>query len=95
MAPEVIASLVGVGVATCVQGAALLIWGAGLSHRVRALEDDVKPLTSLLQQVTRVETRVEGIIEQLKDLNNSIRWLRHPADDPTPTPFQFPPRGHP
>ena len=81
MAPELIIGAVALGVTLVVQAAGLLVWGAGLSHRVKALEDDVKPLADLLKQVTRLETRMEGILEQLKDLNASIRWMRDPANE--------------
>ena len=81
MPPEFIIGLAALGVTMLIQAGGLLIWGAGLSHRVKALEDDVKPLADLLKQVTRLETRMEGILEQLKDLNALIRWMRDPADD--------------
>ena len=67
----------------------LLIWGATLSHRVKTIEREIEPLKSLSHQVTRMETRLEGLLEQFKDLNASIRWMREPAPD------EAPPRGRP
>ena len=59
----------------------LLIWGATLSHRVKTIEREIEPLKALAMQVTRVEARLEGLLEQFKDLNASIRWMREAAPD--------------
>ncbi len=60
---------------------ALLIWGATLSHRVKTIEREIEPLKSLSHQVTRMEARLEGLLEQFKDLNASIRWMREAPPD--------------
>lgn len=64
----VAANLVVVGVA----------WGT-LNARVKALEKEVSALSDLQVSVTRIETRQDGLIEQVKDLNSSLRWIRDPA----------------
>ena len=65
-----------------VQLAALLIWGATLTHRVKAVEREIESLKALSTQVTRVETRLDVLVDQFKDLNAAIRWGREPGDDP-------------
>jgi hypothetical protein len=50
-----------------------------LSLRVTALETDVKTLDDMKLTVARVETRLEAVIDQLRDLNASVRWMREPA----------------
>ena len=62
----------------------LLIWGATLGQRVKTIEREIEPLKSLSHQVTRMETRLEGLLEQFKDLNAAIRWMREPALDEAP-----------
>lgn len=68
-----------------IQAVGLIIWGARLTQRVKTLEEEVEPLKAMLVQVTRVETKVEGLLEQFKDLNASVRWMRQPAPDYQPT----------
>jgi hypothetical protein len=65
------------------QAAGLLIWGAALTQRVRTLEHEIEPLKALDVRVARIEVRLEALLEQLKDLNASIRWMR-PQPQPTP-----------
>jgi hypothetical protein len=60
--------------------AALLVWGAALTQRVRALERDVEPLKDLDVRVARIEARLEALLDQLRDLNASIRWMRSPTE---------------
>lgn len=66
-----------------VQAAIVVIWGARLTQRVKALEADIAPLKDefhkLVVQVTRLDVKQDGIIEQLRDMNASLRWLREPA----------------
>lgn len=50
-----------------------------LSARVGTLESEMGAFGELRLQVARVETRLEGLVEQFKDLNASIRWMREPA----------------
>ncbi len=64
-----------------VQMGGLLIWGANLTARVKAIEEEIEPLKAMLQQVARMDARLEGLLEQFKDLNASIRWMRDPAAD--------------
>ncbi|HZL00463.1 MAG TPA: hypothetical protein VFC47_11250 [Caulobacteraceae bacterium] len=66
-------------VAVAIQFAGLLIWGATLTNRVKQLEADMAPLRTLSTTVARIETRMDGLVEQLRDLNASIRWMRDPA----------------
>ena len=74
-----IAMLVLSGVGQC---AGLLIWGATLSNRVKTIERDMEPLRSLAASVARLDARLEGLLEQLRELSFSIRWGRAaPADD--------------
>jgi hypothetical protein len=61
------------------QFAGLLVWGATLSNRVKTIERDIEPLRLLGASVARVEARLEGLTEQLRDLNASIRWRRPPS----------------
>lgn len=63
-----------------VQAAGVLIWGAGLTQRVRQLEAELEPLKVLPERFARIEVRLDGLFEQLKDLNSSIRWMREPAE---------------
>lgn len=69
-------SVAALGLVAVGQIAALLIWGAALTQRVRALERDIEPLKALDIRVARIEARLETLIEQLRDLNASVRWMR-------------------
>lgn len=70
-----------------VQGVALVIWGARLTQRVKTLEAEVEPLKQLAIQFARMEVKLDGLLEQFKDMNASMRWLRAPTGyapgDPT------------
>ena len=66
------------------QFAGLLIWGATLSNRVKTIERDIEPLRLLAASVARLEARLEGLMEQLRELSFSIRWGRIPALDDHP-----------
>ena len=64
------------------QFAGVLIWGATLSNRVKTIERDIEPLRSLAASVARLEARLEGLMEQLRELSFSMRWGRPaPGDD--------------
>ena len=63
------------------QFAALIIWGATLSNRVKTIERDIEPLRLLGASVARMEARLEGLLEQLRDLNASIRWGRKSREE--------------
>jgi hypothetical protein len=67
---------------TVVQAGGLLIWGASLTQRVRQLEVEIEPLKILPERFARIEARLDGMYEQLKDLNSSIRWMRDSVDHP-------------
>jgi hypothetical protein len=64
-----------------VQAGGLLIWGASLSQRVKRLEDEVKPLKLMPEKIAVVTERMDSLIEQFRDLNAAIRWMRDPAPD--------------
>ena len=66
-------------------GGWLIAWGAlkgavaALAGRVAALEADAKGMEALKLDVARLEVRLDAVVEQLKDLNAQIRWLRQPG----------------
>jgi len=74
------AAFVGLTITVLVQAAGLIMWGARLTQRVKTLEAEVEPLKQLSLQVARMEVKQDGLLEQLKDLNASIRWMRAPAE---------------
>lgn len=53
-------------------------WG-GLVQRVRALEAEVASLKDMDVRLARVETKLDALVEQLRDLAASVRWMRDPA----------------
>jgi hypothetical protein len=67
-------------------GGYLIAWGvmkgtvSALAVRVSALEGALKTVTDLKLDVARLETRVDALIEHVRDLTASIRWMREPAD---------------
>jgi hypothetical protein len=71
--------------ATINLGGYFIAWGAmkatvvALSSRVSALEGELRALDELKLDVARLETRLDALIEQVRDLNASIRWMRDPA----------------
>jgi hypothetical protein len=72
----------------------LVAWGvmkgtvADLRLRVEGLESEMSAMREINGKIIRLETKVDGIFEQLRDLNTSIRWMREPAEymPPPPTP---------
>jgi hypothetical protein len=84
MTPAAWIAIFGLMLTGAIQAVGLVIWGASLTQRVKALEDDVAPLKRLLVQVARMEVKQDGLLEQLKELNASIRWMRNPAEYRTP-----------
>lgn len=72
--------LVGLAISALVQLAGLIVWGSRLTQRVRTLEAEIEPLKQLSLQVARLEVKQDGLLEQMKDMNASLRWLRAPAD---------------
>ncbi len=67
-------------------GGYFIAWGAmkatvaALTGRVAALEGELRALDELKLDVARLETRLDALIEQVRDLNASIRWMREPAE---------------
>ncbi len=78
----------------------LVAWGVlkgtvkSLGDRVGSLEDDSGAAADLRVQVARVETRLDALLEQFRDLNAAIRWMRAdtPALEPGPLPGVAGPR---
>jgi hypothetical protein len=64
----------------------LVAWGAlkgtvaALANRVALLEGKMDALDELRLNVAKLETRLDVLIEQVRDLNASIRWMREPTD---------------
>lgn len=59
-----------------------------LALRVQALEGEISTLNDLKVTVAEVKTTMGFLLEQFKDLNSSIRWMREPA--PTAPPRRTP-----
>ncbi len=68
-------------IATVVAG---LIWGGRIDQRVRSLEEDCRALKALPVSLARVETRLDALVDKFTELNESIRWMRQPADAEAP-----------
>ena len=51
-----------------------------LAARVHALEGEMSALQDLKVTVAEVKTTMNFVLEQFKDLNASIRWMRAPAE---------------
>jgi hypothetical protein len=51
-----------------------------LEGRVATLEAELNALAELKVTVAEVKTTIGFVLEQIKDLNASIRWLRQPAE---------------
>ena len=52
---------------------------AALTTRVAMLEGQIRALDELKLDVARLETRLDALIEHVRDLNASLRWMREPA----------------
>jgi len=67
-------------------GGYLVAWGAmkgqvgALGGRVAALEGQLRSLEELKLDVARLQTRLDTLIDQVRDLNAAIRWMREPAE---------------
>lgn len=59
---------------------------AGLALRVSALEVEIGTLNELKVTVAEVKTTMGFLLEQFKDLNSAIRWMREPAQPEVKTP---------
>jgi hypothetical protein len=79
-------ALAGVLLAAGINLAAYLVaWGAmkgavaALTTRVAMLEGQIRALDELKLDVARLETRLDALIEHVRDLAASIRWMREPS----------------
>lgn len=65
-----------------------------LGARVDALESEMSAITELKVSVAELKTTMTFMLEQFKDLNSSIRWMREPAPsyEPKPSSDITPPR---
>ena len=67
-------------------GGYFIAWGAmratvaALTGRVAVLEGELRALDDLKLDVARLQTRLDTLIEQVRDLNAAIRWMRDPAE---------------
>lgn len=66
---------------------AAVVWLVRLEGRVNAAHAQCADLSKKLDalqdmdvRVARIETRIDGLFEQFKDLNASLRWMRNPAE---------------
>src|SRR5277367_3938540 len=57
---------------------------AALNARVALLESQMRAVDELKLDVARLETRLDALIEHVRDLTASIRWMREPADSRSP-----------
>jgi hypothetical protein len=92
-------AVVGVLVTVLVNAAGCLVaWGVlkgtvrALDRRVCALEAEIGAVTELKVAVAEVKTTLAFLLEQVRDLNAAIRWMREPADY-TPAGVSGPKRG--
>jgi hypothetical protein len=66
-------------------GAYLIAWGSmratvsANARRIDDLEREMETVGQLKVAVGEVKTSITFILEQLKDLNSSIRWMREPV----------------
>lgn len=72
----------------------LVAWGAlkstvrTLTDRVAGLEGEAGAVGELRVQIAKIETRLDGLLEQFRDLNSAIRWMR--SDTPPLEPGSLP-----
>lgn len=69
----------GLILAAVVQAVGIIIWGATLTQRVVQLEEVVKPLQAMPEKVARIEERLDSLLDQFRELNAAVRWMRDPA----------------
>jgi len=82
-------ALAGVLLAAGVNAAGYLVaWGAmkgavtALTTRIAMLEGQMRAVDEWKLDVARLETRLDALIEHVRDLNASLRWMREPAARP-------------
>lgn len=77
----------GFGAVTLVLNFAIMAVGYGvlkgtvgaMDKRIAALEVEIGALTELKVAVAEVKVSLTYLLEQFKDLNASVRWMREPA----------------
>lgn len=74
------ATVAGLVFTAIIQALGLVIWGARLTQRVNTLEEELEPLKAMSIQVAKMEVKLDGLLEQVRDLNANLRWLRQPAE---------------
>jgi hypothetical protein len=94
-------ALIGLGIAAGVNlGGYLVAWGAmkgqvaALGARVGALEGQMRALEELKLDVARLQTRLDTLIDQVRDLNAAIRWMQGRPSEARPE-LQPAPRAEP
>jgi hypothetical protein len=87
MTPAVWISLIGALTTFAANAAGYLVgWGVmratlgSQGERIKALEGELSALSDLKVEVAKIATRQDMLIEQFRDLNASIRWIREPLD---------------
>jgi hypothetical protein len=60
------------------------------TRRIDELEREMETVGQLKVAVGEVKTSITFILEQLKDLNSSIRWMREPVPYPPASPGRRP-----
>jgi len=63
----------------------------GLAARVSALESEVGGLSDLKVSIAEVRATVGFVVEQLRDLNAAVRWMRNAAAHETRSTQQVTP----
>lgn len=66
-----------------------------LAARVSALEGEMSALAELKVTVAEVKTTMTFMLEQFKELNSAIRWMREPGGHEPPAPPPAAPRRRP
>lgn len=80
MNPAFWAAIIGLIGVVVVQAVGLVIWGARLTQRVKTLEEEVEPLKQLSIQFARMEVKLDGLLDQFKDMRAAMRWMERPPE---------------
>ncbi len=59
-------------VTVVIQFVGFVWWASSVNERVTALERDIKQSSALIERVTRVETRADGIYRQLEKIDRKL-----------------------
>lgn len=68
-------------------GGYLVAWGvmknsvSALAKRVDALEIEAKAIGEIRVQIGKLEAQMVSVLEQLRDLNANLRWMRQEVVD--------------